>query len=85
MELENTYKCLEYLYFIHEGVEVLDSLLLNRFNCILLQGRSFFSEVNDTESARGDLLGKVIFVFDLALVRVFEQFLLVCVFHDCIK
>jgi hypothetical protein len=75
--IKETYECLQYLDLIDKGLEVLQLLLLDGLDSVLLARLPVLGLVNDTETTRCQLLREVVLVLDLALVRLWEELVLV--------
>jgi hypothetical protein len=71
--VRNTYKHFENIDFINECGVVLDFFLLNRFHCKKLFALTMLRQVNHTEASIGKFLFKVVLVFDVALIWVYEH------------
>jgi hypothetical protein len=71
--VRDTYKNFENIDFINECGVVFDFFLLNRFHCKKLFALTMLRQVHHTEASIGKFLFKVVLVFDVALIWVYEH------------
>lgn len=70
-----TYNIFKDIDFIDEGGVILDFALLDSFNSELFLGLPMLCQVNHTETTRGQLRTKVVFLLDVASVRINKDWL----------
>ena len=69
---QNTYEYFENINFVDESCIILELLLLNGLYSVLLVAFSVLSQVDNTESAIGQLLLEGVDLFDVSFSRVDE-------------